>query len=109
MRAKMLPARLTPQKIQIDEKLFSPLRLKKINQRAMAGFTGLAWRFLDFAPARSMAPRYEPARIMVYTAASLVNFVFSSVDVRYMKTKKREPMTSTMAAWIMSPGMTPIS
>lgn len=100
----MLPARLTPQKIQIEEKLFSPLRLKKISQSAMAGFTGLAWSYLDFAPARSMAPRYEPARIMVYTAESLVNFVFSSVEVRYMKTRKNDPITSTMAAWIMSPG-----
>jgi hypothetical protein len=53
-----------------------------------------------------MAPRYEPANIIVWIAASYVNFVFSSVDDKYINTRKKDPITSTTIYWIMSSGTT---
>lgn len=101
----MLPTKLIKQKIQ---KLFqiSSLALKIMIQNAIAGFTGLAPRTLSLVPATSIAAKYEPARMIVWTAASFVNLVFSSVDDRYMKTKKKEPRISTITCWIISPSGT---
>jgi len=97
MKARMEPNKFTPQKIQMLFQLFSD-GLKMISQKAMAGLQGLTLRTTCLAPASFIAPRYDPARIMVWMAASLVNLVFSSVDVRYMNTRKKDPITSTMAA-----------
>ena len=93
-RARADPAKLLPMKIGAEAQ-FLPVWFQNRIANAIAGFTGLACKYLSLMPARSIAPRYDPARMMVYTAASLVNLVFSSVELRYIKTKKKLPMIST--------------
>jgi len=70
------------------------LELNIMSISDMAGFTGDASRISNFTPAISIAPRYDPAKIMVWIALSFVNLVFSSVDDKYMNTKKNDPKIS---------------
>ena len=96
--ARILPAKLIPQNIQIHDR-FCPSfeRFQNKVAKAIAGFTGLVFKIGILFPASSIAPRYDPAKIMVYTALSVVNLVFGSVDERYIKTRKNEPMASKIA------------
>ena len=96
--ASKLPAIGPARKIHVVAK-FLPARLLTKMPSATAGFTGLTWYMSILVPASSMAPKYEPARIMVWMAASFVNLVFGSVDERYMNTKKKLPMISRMICW----------
>ena len=84
----------------------SEFELNRKVLNAIAGFTGLAFNYVSLLPASNMAPRYDPAKIIVYTAASFVNLVFCSVDERYMKTRKNDPIPSSMHYWTKSPGST---
>ena len=70
------------------------LRFEKVMAKAIAGFTGDALKVVSLTPAINIAPKYDPAKIIVWMALSLVNLVFSSVDDKYMKTKKNAPNVS---------------
>ena len=67
MRAKTLPTKLIAPKIMnVVKKSPTPsVPLKNRKAIAMAGFTGLASRTFSFTPAISMAPKYDPARMIV--------------------------------------------
>ena len=65
----------------------------------MAGFKGLTRRISTLLPANNIAAKYEEDKIIVYRTESLVNFVFSSVEHRYMKTKIKLPIVSRSIAF----------
>jgi hypothetical protein len=92
MSAKKLPPKLAPQKIQHEAQL-AALEFQITIAKAIAGLTGLAFVGIK-VPASSIAPRYEPARMMVWIAASFVNLVFSSVDDKYINTRKKLAIAS---------------
>ena len=64
MRAKALPAKLIVPKIRTLPHAFA-VGLKITNIMAIAGLTGLTSRISSFTPAISIAPKYDPARMMV--------------------------------------------
>ena len=77
-----------------------------IMANAMAGLTGLAFNTYILSPASIMEPRYDPAKIIVWMAESYVNLVFSSVEHRYMNTKKNDPITSRIHIAMISSAST---
>ena len=64
MSARADPPKLDPTNIG-EHAQFSEVGFQNTMANAIAGFTGLASIELSLMPARSMAPRYEPARMMV--------------------------------------------
>lgn len=103
--AKIAPANGKPKKIQKHFQAFL-LELKNKIEMLTAGLTGLAFNNGILLPAKSIEPKYEPAKIIVCTAESFVNLVFSSVDARYMNTKKKAPIDSVIHYWTISPSAT---